>query len=162
MEDWAVLEYELGRFALLDWELHGSSGSHALPLSVFYCVSLVPPSSLSLSLSFPTLSNPFLAFLLQSLNSFSSAGKRRGVWSHHCRWAPWETRLGVFHFCEDFFRVHHLLLTKRRRRCWLSDLLQPWPSRALSCPSARQRGIREGRRHVGTEARGPLHWILLL
>lgn len=24
------LEYELGRFVLLDWELHGSMGSHAL------------------------------------------------------------------------------------------------------------------------------------
>lgn len=38
-----ALEYELGRFALLHWELHGSLGSHALSLSVFYCVSLVPP-----------------------------------------------------------------------------------------------------------------------
>lgn len=57
-------EYELGRFVLLDWELHGSMGSHALPLSVFHYISLVPPSSLSLNLSLPSLSLPFLAFPL--------------------------------------------------------------------------------------------------
>ncbi|KAG7230576.1 hypothetical protein INR49_025293 [Caranx melampygus] len=34
---------------------------------------------------------------------------------------------------------------------------KPWPNRALSCPTARRRGIREGRRHVGTEAWKPLH-----
>lgn len=35
-------EYELGRFVLLDWELHGSMGSHALSLSLSLCFTMSP------------------------------------------------------------------------------------------------------------------------
>lgn len=58
-------DYELGRFVLLDWELHGSMGSHALSAkSVFHYVSLVPPTYFSLNLSLPSLFTPFPGLLL--------------------------------------------------------------------------------------------------
>lgn len=53
-------EYELGRCVLLDWELHGSMGSHALTAkSAFHYVSIVPPTYFSLNLSLPSLFTPF-------------------------------------------------------------------------------------------------------
>lgn len=56
-------EYDPGRFVLLDGELHGSMGSHALSAkSVFHYVCLVPPTFLSLNL--PSLSTPFPGFPL--------------------------------------------------------------------------------------------------
>lgn len=65
MRGWAVLDYnagyEAGRFVSVDWELHGSIGSHALfAKSVFHYVSHVPPTYFSLNLSLPSLSTPFL------------------------------------------------------------------------------------------------------
>lgn len=57
-------EYEVSRFVLLDRELHGSMGSHALSTkSVFHYVPVVPPTYSRLNLCLPSLSLPFLAFL---------------------------------------------------------------------------------------------------
>lgn len=159
-------EYELSRFVLLDRELHGSMGSHALSTkSVFNYVPVVPPTYSRLNLCLPSLSLPFLAFLFltkqflfhrateRSLNPplllksllrdlsglfLTSAGTSPGsialCWSAHC---------SSCYICMN-----------------PQSFLQPWPNRALSCPTTRPRGIREGRRHVGTD--DPMHWSLLL
>lgn len=124
--------YELGRFVLLDWELHGSMGSHALSLalslslSLFHYVSLVPPTFLSLNLSLSSLFTPFPLPSSSSLNSFSPAGPQRAETHHCCCRAPREICPGFFYFCKVLSRIHRQLLinTPQRLLC-LSELTDP-------------------------------------
>lgn len=140
--------------------------SLSLSLSLFHCVSLVPPTFLSLNLSLSSLFTPFPCLplphwtisLLQGYReqkpttaAAEPLGRSAQAFSISARSCPgsiadcWSTRCRGCYVC----------LSSR-------ILFQPWPNRALSCPTARRRGIREGRRHVGTDSQGALHWSLLL
>lgn len=120
-------EYDPDRFVLLDGELHGSMGSHALSAkSVFHYVCLVPPTFLSLNL--PSLSTPFPGFPLPHWTvSFLQGNYRAAVETHHCCWAPWEVHPDFFFdFYKALSRIRHYSLISTRSRllcvCELTDL----------------------------------------
>lgn len=160
-------EYELGRCVLLDWELHGSMGSHALTAkSVFHYVSIVPPTYFSLNLSLPSLFTPFPGLPLLHWTFSLLQGKRQESEPTTAA-EPLETYTQAFSAstktCPGSITTHWSAHLRGCYVCLNSQIfLQPWPDKMLSCPIARQRGIREGRRHVGTDSWGPLHWRLLL
>lgn len=165
MRDWAVVYQTMnlnrGRFVLVDWELHGSMGSHAfLAKSAFHCLPHVPSTYLSLDLSllpFHSLRRPF-SF---SLRCFSSCRATERESNSPALLSPSGRQISPGQdFLEPSLLGHHCTGCYV---CLSSRIdLQTWPTTVLCCPTARRRGIPEGRRHVGTDGRGPLHRRLLL
>lgn len=130
-------------------------------LCLWIClVFSTPPSSFSLNSSHRSLSFTLPAFLL---NRSSSTGQRREAEKLPALLFHPHRRSQVWCFLRLWGASPSLSDRQTRCRCRESlIILQLWPDQALSCPSARRRGIRQGRRHVGTEDRGPPHWSLLL
>lgn len=113
----------------------------------------------------PPFPLPTLAFLFLTELFFLLQGYRQELEPTSVAEPLWEIDLFWLFFGSRLV-VDPSLLADHRRGCYvcLSSRidLQTWPTRVLSCPTARRRGIPEGRRHVGTDGRGPLHRRLLL
>lgn len=119
--------YELGRFVLLDGELHGSMGSHALAAkSVFHYVSLVPPTFLSRNLSLPSLSTPFPGLPLPHWTVSFLQGYREQSKPTTAAEPLGRSIQAFFDFYKDLSRIHRYSLINTLQRllclCELTDL----------------------------------------